>query len=695
MHPCSLRAASPRFTARLRPLVIALAIAHPLSGWAQTEVTTDSKVNPLPLLRVTANPLASDSPSTPSSILTGDQLAYRQSASLGETLNGLPGVSSSYFGPFASRPIIRGMEGDRIRLMRNGVGALDASSLSEDHAVPQDPLGLDRIEVIRGPAALLYGGSAIGGVVNTIDGRIPRERLEGLSGQVQSDFSTANNERSAAAALDTGRNGFNLHVDGASRSSQDLRIPGDAVTRRYREANPDDDEHLDQHRRLANSEGRADSASIGTSYTWDHGYTGLSYSRYRANYGSVAEPAARLDMDQDYYQFDSEVRDLEGAFRSVRFQGSYTDYQHREIEDGEVGTTFKNRGFDSRIEVRHAPLGPLEGIVGAQVGHSRFSALGEEAFIPRSDTHSYALFALEQWQVDPRLELSFGGRLEHTRLSPSANGEERFENDDTRDFNTGSLSTGAVYQLTPIWSLAGNLSYTERAPTFYELYANGPHAATGTYEIGDPNASKEKAITTDLALRFDTGKHRGSIGVFYTHFDNYIGMTGTGAEEEGEEGALPVYAYGNTRARFYGVEAESDWQLYDGALGRFNLELGADYVNAEDERSHQPLPRISPLRLRTALGWQREQWEARLAVEHAAGQHRVPGDSGDDSFSTDGYTRVDSRIGYHFDYVGTQWLAYLEGNNLTNQTIRYSTSVLREIAPAPRRSLQVGVKMAF
>ena len=687
---------SPRNPLRpLRPLALALGLVPAFTAWSQEQFEVDPNAAKLSVIQVTGNPLGSERLSTPSSVLTGDKLTYQMGASLGETLNGLPGVASSSFGPFASRPIIRGMDGDRVRIMRNGIGALDASTLSQDHAVPQDPLGLDRIEVLRGPAALMYGGNAIGGVVNSIDGRIARETQPGVTGQVQSGFSSANNDHHAGAALDAGtESGFNLHLDGSSRTFQDQRIPGKAATNRYRASHPGD-VHNDESDRLTNSGGRADTGSIGSSYTWDHGYTGLSFSRYSANYGSVAEPGVRLNMRQNYTQMDTMFKDLEGAFQSIQVQGSYTDYKHQELEDGEVGTTFKNKGFEGRIEARHAPLGPLLGMFGAEFSHSRFSALGEEAFVPQTDTDKYALFLVEKWQLTPSLAWSFGARSEHIKVDPNDKGYTQFNSARERSFTTPSLSTGMVYQLNPIWELSGNLSYTERAPTFYELFANGPHAATGTYEVGNGDVDPEKAVSMDLGLSFDTGKRSGRVGLFYSHFKNYIGMTATGAVEEDEEGALPVYQYDETKARFYGVEAKSSWQLAKAASGLWTLELGGDYTNAEDTKRHEPLPRIAPLRLRTALNWQREKWDARLAVEHASGQHRVPSNSGDDSIPTAGYTRVDSRLGYHFQYSNTDWLAFVEANNLTNDTIRYATSVLREYSPAEQRNVQVGLKMDF
>jgi Outer membrane receptor proteins, mostly Fe transport len=304
--------------------------------------------------------------------------------------------------------------------------------------------------------------------------------------------------------------------------------------------------------RLGNSNGRQDGGAVGGSYTWEDGYAGLSYSTYDANYGSPAEQDVRIRMKQDHYAFASEIRNLQGPFSSLKIDAGYTDYEHREIEGGEVGTTFKNKGYEARVEARHVPIGPVEGVIGAQVNRNEFSALGEEAFVPQTDTNSGALFVLEELKATERLKLSLGGRLERTVVDPDAKGNERFAAADrSRSFTAGSLSSGAVFTLTPIWSLAATLGYTERAPTFYELYANGAHVATGTYEVGNANLSKEKAVSSDLALRFDNGTHNGSIGVFYSHFSNYIGLLGTGRtlNDEGEPDAdgIPEYTYSGVR----------------------------------------------------------------------------------------------------------------------------------------------------
>ena len=666
---------------RLTPLATALLIASPAYALElQPQV-------------ITGNPLGSSQLASPTTVLEGDDLTLQQQGSLGETLNKQPGVSSSYFGPGASRPIIRGLDGDRIRILRNGVGALDASSLSYDHAVPLDPVNVERIEIVRGPAALLYGGSAIGGVVNTFDNRIPTEAINGIQGAGELRYGGADTTRSSAGKLEAGDGTFALHLDANARQFNDLKIPGYARDRHAPEGEDDSDQ---KKGRLSNSSGRQDGGAVGGSYTWDDGYAGISYSNYDSNYGSPAEDDVRIRMKQDHYAFASEIRNLQGLFSSLKLNAGYTDYEHREIEGGEVGTTFKNKGYEARVEARHVPIGPLNGVIGAQVNRNEFSALGEEAFVPQTDTTTGALFILEELQATERLKLSLGGRLEHTVVDPNAKGNERFEAaDNSKRFTAGSLSSGAVFTLTPIWSLAATLGYTERAPTFYELYANGAHVATGTYELGNPNLSKEKAVSSDLALRFDNGTHNGSVGVFYSHFSNYIGLLGTGRtlNDEGEPDAsgIPEYTYSGVRARFVGFEAKDHWKLGENAYGKFALELSGDYTRATNLDTGESLPRIAPLRLSSGLLWELNRWQARVDVEHASNQGRVP----DNESGTNGYTTLGASAGYNFTVGRSQWLAFVKGDNLTDQTVRYASSILRDIAPAPGRSVEVGLRTTF
>ncbi|GAB3245785.1 TonB-dependent receptor [Chitinimonas naiadis] len=676
---------------RLGTLSVAVLLALP----AFADDTPD-----LQAIVVTANPLRSSEISTPSSVLTGDALLLRQAGSLGAVLDGLPGVSASAFGPGASRPIIRGLDGDRIRILQNGVTALDASALSFDHAVPQDPFAAERIEVVRGPAALLYGGSAIGGVINTLDQRIRRNPTEGISGQVDLNAGGAGHERNAAVAVDAGNGQFALHADAASRDVGQLRIPGYAWTpaRRALAEGEEEQAAAAARDRLPNSNGRSVSGAVGTSWTWADGYLGLSYADYQANYGSVAEAGVRLDMHQQHLAVAGEVRALPGLFQSLKFDFSDTDYEHKEIEDGEVGTRFTHKGYEARLDGRHRKLGSFDGVVGWHGSATRFAALGEEAFVPQTDSDSNALFVLEETPLASGLKLSLGGRLERTRHTPDGQGNARFDGDHGRSFNADSFSAGLLAKLGSGWSLAANAASTERAPTFYELYANGEHVATGIVERGDNAASKEKARSLDLALRYASATTHASIGTYYSRFDNFITLMPTGqfcAEDAcstDEAGGIAEYRYQGVPANLHGVEFEGNTKLLRiSATGDWTLDWRGDYTRATNRSSGEPLPRITPLRVALGLGYGAGPWSAHLGVQHAASQNRVPvGES-----TTEGYTTVDLSLSYRFKLAASEWLAYARGDNLGNQEVRYASSLLRDIAPQGSRALKVGLRGTF
>ncbi|WP_235837756.1 TonB-dependent receptor [Chitinasiproducens palmae] len=642
----------------------------------------------------TANPLGSREIASPSTILYGNALALAEQDSLGATLNGLPGVSTTTYGPFVGRPIIRGMDGDRIRILQNGVASLDASSLSFDHAVPIDPFSAERIEIVRGPAALLYGGNAVGGVVNTIDNRIPRESLDGVSGQVDSRYDTANRSRSGAAMVEGGSNGFNFHVDAWARKTGEVKIPGYAHSAVQRAR--DDADAAQPYGTLPNSDGQDSGGSVGASYTWASGYAGLAWSGYQADYGSVAEPSVRLRMRQDRLTGAAEVRDLDGPFKQAKFDFSYTDYQHKEIDDGETGTIFKNRGFDSRLTLTHRDIGPVKGAVGVQFSQNTFSALGDEALVPRTQTTTAALFGLEEWQALPRLKVSLGARYERVRLQPDAAGNERFAGAASREFNAGSAALGSIFQLAPNWSVAGNLSYTERAPTLYELYANGPHEATGQFLIGNADAAKEKAISADLSLRFENGPNKASFGGFYSRFHNYLAEYATGrlVDDNGTvspDGELAEAVYRGVPATFYGLETDSTLRVFERGGHHVDVGLRGDYTHARNSDTGEPIPRIAPLRATLSLDYGYGAWFARGVMVHAWAQHRHP----DDDTPTSGYTTLSLTAGYRFKIGRSNGLLYVRGDNLTNQTVRYASSVLRDIAPQPGRGVTVGLRTTF
>ena len=662
----------------------------------------------LPAVAVTANPLGvgSDELVTPVTVLNGRELSLRRESTLGETLKAIPGVSSSGFGPNASRPVIRGLDGDRVRIMQNGTGILDASSLSFDHAVALDPLVIEQIDVVRGPAALLYGGSAIGGVVNAIDHRIPKEAIDGITARGETRFGGAENQKNGAFVMDAGNGLLTLHADAYKRKSDDLDIPGFAISSRKARADGTD---RGARGRLPNSSAEGDGGALGASLQFEKGYAGLSYSAFNNNYGTVAEPGVRIDQNSARWDFASEFSDLGSVIDRVKVKLAHTDYQHQEIEDGTVGTTFKNRGMEGSIEAGHAKIGDLSGVIGAQFQNTSFEALGEEAFVPSNRTLSQALYLYEELPLDvirPRaLKLSFGARAEHVGLTSA--GGSSFGPEAARSFRPNSFAAGALYTLSEQWSVSSNLSHNERAPSYFEVFADGPHLATGQYEVGDRSLAEERANGIDARLQWKSGKDSMSFGAYYTRFSNFISLANTGntrgvdgelnpldangdgiADGSGAE-ILPESRFMAVPAIFKGLEADSKFRVYEG-VGEMDLKLRGDYVRATNRDTGEPLPRISPLRIGTGIDYRFDRFGARFDVLHAFKQDRTAANE----LETDGYTLVTATATYHLPTS-----LYLEGfvraNNLLDQEIREHTSFLKDIAPLGGRSLLIGLRGEF
>ncbi len=513
---------------------------------------------PAPSLKevtVTGNPLGASELIAPTETLQGDTLLLRSRSTLGETLDGVPGVSSSYFGPNASRPIIRGQDGDRIRILQNGGSAPDASALSYDHAVPVDALVTDRIEVLRGPSALQYGGSAVGGVVNVIDNRIPTEPINGFGGRADLGYATGSQERSGGVVLEGGNDRYALHVDAFDRKSDDVRVPVDLACEKP--GSPG------LARRICNSQNSAHGGAVGGTLFFDRGWIGASASSYRSDYGTVAEDEVTIGMKSDRYALEGEWRPG-GFFTSIRTKFGHTDYRHTEFEGSEVGTTFANKSNDLRVEARHRKIGGVEGMIGFTSESGRFSADGEEAFAPHSRTRANALFLHEELATSWG-RLSFGARTEQVKVEslgyPDDLSITRFTTGE-RSFNPHSAALGALVNLTPQWQLTSNLAYTERAPKDYELFANGPHVATAAWEVGDASLEKERSIGFDLGAQWKNGPNNARVNAYVTRFRNYIGLNATGVQRDGEgevvtdpaaEDTLAEYAYGGVRARFTGI----------------------------------------------------------------------------------------------------------------------------------------------
>lgn len=654
----------------------------------------------LPSIAVTGNPLGinSDELVVPVSVLSGRELSLKRESTLGDTLNGIPGVAATHFGPNSSRPVIRGLDAERIRIMQNGVGIIDASSLSFDHAVTIDPLIIEQIDVVRGPAALLYGGSAVGGVVNAIDHRIPTERLEGIIGRAETRVGGADSQNNLAGVVDVGNGTMALHADAYTRKTSDLDIPGYAVSSKKNKA---DGTPRENRGKLINSSASGEGGALGASLTFDHGYVGASYSSFRNEYGTVAEEAVRADMKSDRWDIASEFNELASIINRVKVRLAHTDYQHQEIEDGAVGTTFKNRGIEGSFEAGHAKIGNLTGVLGFQFQNTNFEALGDEAFVPGVNTQTKALYIYEELPFD-QLKLSFGGRAEHTAVDSSAN--TKFGAAQNNDFNPNSYAFGGLYTFNSNWSFAANLSHNERAPSYFELYANGAHLATGQYEVGNNDFDKERSNGIDAQLRWKDGRNAFSVGAYHTRFNRFLGLLDSGNTRgvDGElnptdldndgiadvsgENILPEAKFSAFAATFTGLEMEGKLNLQD----NWDLTLRGDYVRATNRDNKDALPRITPLRLGAGLHYQKNSLGMRLDMLRAFKQNRTA----HNELATDGYTDVSALVTYKLP-TKFNLEVFAKANNLLNQEIREHTSFLKDIAPQGERALLLGVRADF
>lgn len=671
----------PKLVLSYKPLFLSLiaALNSPLSfaGESPANKETMTKID-LPTVAVTGNPLGLDADQliVPVTVLNGRELSIKRESTLGETLNGIPGVSSTSFGPNASRPVIRGLDAERVRIMQNGIGVVDASSLSFDHAVSVDPLVIEQVDVIRGPAALLYGGSAVGGVVNAVDHRIPKEKLEGITGRTEARLGGPANESNMVGVVDVGNGQIAIHADAYARKSNNLTIPGFAVSNRKALT---DGTLQTNNGTLKNSSATSDGGALGASLTFDSGYLGASYSGFNSNYGTVAEENVRIDMKSQRWDIASEFNDLGKIVNRVKFRLAHTDYQHQEIDAGIIGTTFKNSGMEGSLEAGHAKIGNMSGVVGLQFQNTTFAALGEEAFVPSTNSQSKALYVYEELPIE-QFKFSVGGRTEYTNVDAGAWAKN--PSAQNASFNPTSYALGGLYTFTPNWTLASNISHNERAPSYFELYANGAHLATGQYELGNSSFSKERSNGIDVQIRWKDGKNSFSAGPYYTKFSNFIGLLNTGTEVDG----LPVAQFSAVAATFKGFEAEGKFNLHD----NLDLKLTGDYVRATNLSSGEALPRIAPLRLGAGLQYQKNSLGARLNVLHAFAQERIAANE----LATNGYTNISALITYKLPTKVNVEL-FAKANNLLNQDIRDSASFLKDIAPQGARSVMIGLRSDF
>lgn len=631
------------------------------------------------------------------SLLSGRELQLQIQPSLGETLANVPGVNSTYFGPGSSRPIIRGLGGDRVRMLQDSVGSLDLSNISPDHNVSIEPLLVDRIEVLRGPATLLYGSSAVGGVVNVIDNRIPTEvPKKPIGGRTEARFDTAAKERTGIVTLSGGSSVFGFQVDGQRTITDDVKIPG------FAQKGPDSPEDQPEGR-LPSSAVSTKTASVGGTAFAKTGYLGLAASEYDTTYGVPTgdEPPTSIDMRQQRIDLRGVLTRGFGPFKELRIRGSYGNYTHREVSGGEtVNTTFRNKSTEGRIELVQEPNDKLAGTIGLQASRADFSAQGEEVFTPATLTNSAALFALEEYKLE-RVTLQVGGRYEWQKIELGEVADDLPEfagysaqSGEQRTDRSISLSTGAVFYPAKNYSVGLSVASSQRLPVAQELYSNGPHGGTAAYEVGNSALGKEKSLGLDLTLRRRAGRVTGSVGLFINKFTNYIfeqELPGDLKPTTNNPDDLTAYQFVSTNALFYGGEAELEFHLIDENERSLHLELSGDYVYAEQTITNQPLPRIPPMRTGAELRFEQHGWTFGATGKYVFRQNRYT----TYETATAGYCLLGLDAGYEFEHRGFKYEIFLRGSNLTNREARVHTSFLKDYAPLPARNLALAIRASF
>jgi iron complex outermembrane recepter protein len=705
---------------RIFAVALCSASVHAAAQSAESPAASGGS-QPIETIVVVAHPLSAEGLALASEILEGDDLRDKLSSSIGETVGYEPGVHSANFGQAASRPVIHGLSGPRVRVMEDRIDALDVSVTSADHAVTIEPFMADRIEILKGPSSLLYGSGAIGGVVDVHTGRIPHERAgKALSGTGEIRRNDNGDRETAAVRLDGGAGPVAWHMDGFRRKADDYDIPGFAESAALRALEEDehdhDDDHVDEHDdehhddevrgTLPGSALDVKGGALGLSFIGERGFIGAAVSRIDAEYGLPGghehahedddeeheeehhdeehgdeEGTPVLDLKQTRVDFEAGLRNPFRGFDSLNVRVGYNDYEHREIEpDGDIATLFENKAVETRIELVHQPLAGWRGAFGLQFQDRDFSAVGEEAFIAPVDTRSLGAFWVAERQFDA-FELEAGARLERVDVDPSEAS--------SRDFTGYALSLGAVIPAGEHWSLGLLADFSARAPIAEELFSDGPHLATGAFEIGNPDLDEEKALSVSANLRYagDVWFFNGT--AYYTRFSDFIYETPTGEEEDG----LPVFVFLQGDADFFGLDLELRRTLATWDNGALQGSAMFDTVTAElDVSGNDNLPRLPPTRYGLGLAANWGMVRASVDFVRAREQNNVA----EFELPTQAYDDLRAYLGADFSLGGDANLTvFLQGRNLTDDEQRQHSSFIKDLAPQPGRTLEAGIRARF
>lgn len=647
------------------------------------------------------------------SVISGEELQRDVRVQIGDSLTRLPGVSATSFSPGSSRPVLRGFQGERVRVLTDGIGSIDVSNTSADHAVTIDPLTAERIEVLRGPAVLLYGSGATGGAVNVLDRRIPRRKPESYHVDIVGGLGSAADERSIGAAADVrlGQSDFVVHVDGSFRKTDDLRTGGYVLApalraeqlavaeEEFAEGHVEEAEEALALARLKgeipNSATEQKSGGLGFAYIGERLSLGASISRFESDYGVPSRPGGghgeeeegeeahgeapvTIDLGQTRFDLRGEYEFGGGFFDRARLRVGSAQYKHTEFEGDEVGTVFRSKGVEGRLELAQRDRGGWRGASGAQYFHRDFKAIGAEAFLPPNATSQLGLFTVQEFSAG-KLGGELAGRIEQSDLREKTANLER-------DFTAFSVAAGGFYEPMPRVKIGANLSRTERAPSAEELFSNGPHIATQSFEVGDPDLKKEKATGIEAYVRVERDRFEVNATAYSTWFSDFIYEDATGAEEDG----LPVFQYFQRGARFTGFEIEASARLIDAGGFRFVADGVADYVRAS-LKGAGPVPRIPPLRLLGGIEGQSDKLDGRLEVEWVDDQRRVT----EFETKTAGFTLVNASLAWRPWGKRRETSLQLSANNIFDVEARRHASFTKDFVPLAGRDIRLSARFSF
>ncbi|PKM10971.1 MAG: TonB-dependent receptor [Gammaproteobacteria bacterium HGW-Gammaproteobacteria-3] len=632
----------------------------------------------------------------PVTVLSDEELRMKVGHSIGDTLKNELGISSQSFGPGVGTPVIRGQAGPRVRVLNNGIGSNDVSAISPDHASSVEPLLADRIEVLRGPATLLYGSGAIGGVVNVIDNRIPTlmpDKL--LGGALEQRYDSTSDETSTTMKLEGGHGNIAYHLDGFYRNRNNLDIGGRAIDTTAVAITDPTLTVIDNPKGfLKNTDAEAISGSAGLSWIGEPGFAGVSYNHLNNDYGiapdGTGEEIVGIKLRQNKYDFRSELKNPFRFAKNLRTRLGYTDYEHTEIANGQPGAFFTNDTFEGRIELTHQDIGIFRGVVGFQAQASDFNAiekLAGDSIVPRSDINSYGVFGVESFDIG-NVKYQIGVRVEQTDIDPDGFA--------SLSYTPVSASVSALWQLNDSNSLNLAVTRSSRAPNVQELLSNGFHDATRSFEVGNPNLKKETSYNLDLGYRFKSQWVRAEFDLFHNWANDYIAQERNGqfVDEDGNPcvvDCVPLVFSTQNDAIFKGYEAKLIFPMMENNYGFLDLTLFSDYTRGEFNNGSD-VPRMPPLRYGLQLDYGKNDLTSFLRFTRAERQTHA----GDFETPTDGYFLLNIGAQYKIKaYKDTELLVFAKGNNLLDENIRNATSYLRNFAPEPGRGAEISFRLSY